>query len=55
MKNAGIVEREGECPRKDLEELGYQNINGLQTLMESEVEDIENGPKIDRIKARKKK
>lgn len=55
MKNAGIVEHEGECLRKDLDELGYQKINGLQTLMEFEGEDMENGPQIDRIKARKKK
>ena len=55
LKNAGIIEREEEDLRKTSAEMDCQKTNGLQPIIELEVEDMENGPRGGKTKIRKKK
>ncbi|KAL9412032.1 hypothetical protein AB3S75_045609 [Citrus x aurantiifolia] len=54
-ENAGIIEREEEDLRKASAEMDCQKTNGLQPIIELEVEDMVNGPRGGKTKIRKKK
>lgn len=55
LKKTGIIEREEEDLRKTSAEMDCQKTNGLQPIIELEVEDRENGPRRGKTKIRKKK